>query len=71
MASVTARGDRGGSVTWRVQFRIAQEGFARDDAVHKFAKLVDRVGCEAACATRRKRNETASPHAGGPHRGVP
>lgn len=65
MASVTARRNRGGSVTWRVQFRIdgrmAQETFATDDAAHKFAKLVDRVGGEAARTTRKKRNESDSP----------
>lgn len=65
MASVTARLNRGGSVTWRVQFRIdgrmVQEGFATDRAANDFAKLVDRIGGEAARATRQRRNLSESP----------
>jgi integrase len=65
MASVTARRNRGGSVTWRVQFRIegklSQEGFPTEDAATKFGKLVDRIGGEAARATLRRRNATDSP----------
>lgn len=65
MASVTARRNRGGSVTWRVQFRIdghlVQETFDTDDAAYKFGKLVDRVGGATARAARQRRNETDSP----------
>jgi integrase len=65
MASVTARKYAGGSVTWRVQFRIdgkmSQESFTTQTAAVKFAALVDRVGGAAARQTRQRRNLSDSP----------
>lgn len=62
MASVTPRRNRNGTVTWRVQFRIegamVQESFADDNAAHKFAQLVDRVGGAAARKARQARNDS-------------
>lgn len=48
MASVTLRVNRGGSETWRVQFRIdgrlRQESFATRKAAVDFGRLVDKIG---------------------------
>jgi len=65
LASVGARRNRDGSVTWRVQFRIngrmSQESFEQQDAAEKFGQLVDRLGGEAARAIREKRNASVAP----------
>lgn len=54
------RANRGGSVTWRVQFRIngkvAQESFDTQNAGDEFGRLVDRVGGAAARAARDARD---------------
>lgn len=59
MASVTARVNRDGSLTWRVQARVAgkmrQESFLEQKGAQQFAALVDRVGFDAARQTRYAR----------------
>jgi integrase len=68
MASVTARQNKDGSVSWRVQFRIDgkgpfQETFDDKKAADQFGDLVDRIGGRAA-------REVLETRAGG-GRGVP
>src|SRR5690242_20687334 len=49
-----------GKISWRVQFRVdgrvTSESFTDSKAAAKFAKLVDRVGGEAAQRTRDARD---------------
>lgn len=63
MTSVTARTNRDGTVTWRVQARVEgkmrQESFIDQKGARQFAALVDRVGFDAARATRQARQGTA------------
>lgn len=63
MASVTPRSNRDGSVTWRVQARVdgrmRQESFLEQKGARQFAALVDRVGFDAARATRQARQGRA------------
>ena len=59
MASVLPRKNPGGTVSWRVSFRIdgrqAQESFSTEKAASSFGKLVDRVGGRAAREARLAR----------------
>lgn len=63
MASVTARANRDGTITWRVQARVAgkmrQESFLDRKGADQFAALVDRVGFDAARTTRKARQGVA------------